>query len=200
MTRSREKVPGAIATGYEIREWNHPLAVLQGDFPNEWTDLVTVLADFTLPRSSIMAGGGRKSAIAKSVNGAFSRKGWEERKFDITIEVDKVRHLTPTHHVDYFKNRVAIEMEWNNKDPFYDRDLNTFRLLHQLGIISVGVIITRSSSLQSLFRELGKKIREKYGASTTHLDKLVPRAEGGGAGGCPVVAFGITRALYDPEA
>jgi len=32
--------------------------------------------------------------------------------------------------VDCFKNRVAIEVEWNNKDPFYDRDLNNFRLLY----------------------------------------------------------------------
>ena len=28
----------------------------------------------------------------------------------------------------YFKNRIAVEMEWNNKDPFYDRDLNNFRI------------------------------------------------------------------------
>jgi hypothetical protein len=101
--------------------------------------------------------------------------------------------------VDYFKSRVAIEMEWNNKDPFYDRDLNNFRLLHQLDVVSVGVIITRSSELQSLFDGLGPDVRAKYGASTTHLSKLLPRVEGGGAGGCPLVVFAITKALYDPE-
>jgi len=36
---------------------------------------------------------------------------------------------TPTHKVDCFKNRVALEIEWNNKDPFFDRDRNNFRLL-----------------------------------------------------------------------
>jgi hypothetical protein len=36
---------------------------------------------------------------------------------------------------------VALEVEWNNKDPFYDRDLNNFRLLFDLQVIDVGVIM-----------------------------------------------------------
>jgi Restriction endonuclease BglII len=35
---------------------------------------------------------------------------------------------------------------------------------------------------------------DKYGASTTHMDKLLPRIEGGG--GCPIFAFGISRREY----
>jgi len=31
---------------------------------------------------------------------------------------------SPTHKVDCYKNRIALELEWNNKDPFFDRDLN----------------------------------------------------------------------------
>lgn len=31
--------------------------------------------------------------------------------------------------VDCYKNRVALEVEWNNKPPFFDRDLNIFRLI-----------------------------------------------------------------------
>jgi len=82
---------------------------------------------------------------------------------------------TPTHKVDCFKNRVALEIEWNNKDPFYDRDLNNFRLLFDLRAISVGVIITRCSELQTIFNRLGKG--SSYGNSTTHLAKLLPRIE-----------------------
>ena len=48
-------------------------------------------------------------------------------------------------------------MEWNNKDPFFDRDLNNFRLLHQLGVLSVGVIITRLWELQEEFKKLGRE-------------------------------------------
>ena len=101
---------------------------------------------------------------------------------------------SPTHSVDCFKGRVGVEVEWNNKDPFYDRDLNNFRLLFDLRVIDVGVIITRASELQTIFEALGKGA--SYGASTTHHSKLWPRLEGGGGGGCPVLTFAITSALY----
>ena len=35
-----------------------------------------------------------------------------------------------------------------------------------------------------------------YGASTTHMSKLLPRIEGGGGGGCPLLVFGISKKLY----
>ncbi len=46
------------------------------------------------------------------------------------------------------KGVVALEIEWNNKDPFFNRDLDNFQRLHSEGAISVGVIVTRGSSLQ----------------------------------------------------
>ncbi|MDH5682142.1 MAG: restriction endonuclease, partial [Spirochaetota bacterium] len=98
------------------------------------------------------------------------------------------------HKIDCFKNRVALEIEWNNKDPFYDRDLNNFRLLFDLRAISVGVIITRCDELQEIFADIGRG--SSYGASTTHLSKLLPRIEGGGGGGCPILVFGIKKSLY----
>jgi hypothetical protein len=102
---------------------------------------------------------------------------------------------SPTHKVDMFKNGVAFETEWNNKDPFYDRDLNNFRLLFELRVIQAGVIVTRSDELLQLAVELGRD-PQSYGQSTTHMSKLLPRLEGGGGGGCPVVVFGIRRAAY----
>jgi transposase len=87
--------------------------------------------------------------------------------------VDDAELQSPTHEVDCFKNRVALEIEWNNKDPFYDRDLNNFRLLFDLRAISVGVIITRCDELQKTFQSLGKG--SSYGNSTTHMSKLLPR-------------------------
>lgn len=47
-----------------------------------------------------------------------------------------------------------MEIEWNNKDPFYDRDLENFKRLHADGAISVGIIITRGRSLHENMREL----------------------------------------------
>ena len=52
------------------------------------------------------------------------------------FSVDGNERLSPTHKVDCYKNRIALEIEWNNKDPFFDRDLNNFRLLFDLRAIS----------------------------------------------------------------
>ena len=101
---------------------------------------------------------------------------------------------SPTHKVDCYKNRVALEIEWNNKDPFFDRDLNNFRLLFDLRAISVGVIITRCDHLQEIFKSLGRGA--SYGASTTHMSKLLLKIEGGGGAGCPLLVFGISHDIY----
>ena len=33
---------------------------------------------------------------------------------------------------------IALEIEWNNKDPFFDRDLENFQRIHKDGVISAG--------------------------------------------------------------
>lgn len=107
--------------------------------------------------------------------------------------MDETVYETPTHAVDCFKNRVAFEVEWNNKDPFFDRDLNNFRLLFELRAIDLGVIITRTDDIQAIFRRLGRG--GSCGEATPHMRKLLPKIDGGGAGGCPVLVFGISPAL-----
>lgn len=194
--RIRGRFPAIIREKYEIYEWRHASTVLMIDFSEQWEDLLFVLERFSLKRSDLLKRGGNKSLIAKGINGLFAGRGWKEKHFDVAVTVDNRRYSSPTHGVDYFKNGIAVETEWNNKDPFYDRDLNNFRLLHELRVISVGVIITRGDELQELFDDLGRG--DSYGDSTTHIGKLIPRAEGRGAGGCPVLAFGITKTIYDP--
>jgi hypothetical protein len=191
---SQHLIPEDVRDLYEVREWRNACAVLREAHPAEWDDLIEVLRAFRLLRSEILTPGGRKSGIAARLDNPFYERGWVEKKFDTSILVDGVEHESPTHKVDCFKDGVGIEVEWNNKDPFYDRDLNNFRLLFELRTLEVGVVITRCDELQEIFDELGRG--PSYGGSTTHMSKLLPRLEGGSGGGCPIVVFGIGRPLY----
>lgn len=192
-----EHFPDSIRENYEIREWRHASAILESDFRDEWSDMCDVLSRFRLCKSFITTPGGRKSQVSHWIDSELYTKGWREKEFDTALVVDKSPIDSPTHAVDCYKNRVALEIEWNNKDPFFDRDLNNFRLLFDLRVISVGVIVTRCDALQDIFDELGRG--KSYGASTTHMSKLLPKVEGGGGGGCPILVFGIKEVLFDED-
>ena len=190
-------LPPFILNHYEIHEWKHACAILNSDFPNEWTDIVDVLTVFRLKKSWLTIGGGRKSKVSAFIDNFLYERGWIEKSFETQVVVDKNTMDSPTHQIDCYKNRVALEIEWNNKDPFFDRDLNNFRLLFDLRAISVGVIITRCDDLQHIFDSLGRG--KSFGASTTHMSRLLPRIEGGGGAGCPLLVFGITKRLYKED-
>lgn len=187
-------LPEFIATHYEAHEWKHATAILRYDFPTHWRDMLDVLTGFRLQHADIVKPGGRKSTVAEALDSEFYARGWVEKSFDTRVVVDSVELRSPTHKVDCYKAGVGLEVEWNNKDPFFDRDLNNFRLLFDLRAISVGVIITRCDELQSIFDTIGRG--SSYGASTTHMSKLLPRIEGGSGGGCPILVFGISSKLY----
>jgi hypothetical protein len=191
---NRSIVPADVTARYEVHEWRNGLAILAAAHPDEWSNIVAVLRGFALMKSDVMKPGGSKGLIAGKLDSHFTELGWAEKKFDTKIVVDTAEYIAPTHKVDCYKNRVALEVEWNNKDPFYDRDLNNFRLLFDLRAIDVGVIITRCTELQKIFNQLGRGA--SFGNSTTHMAKLLPRLDGGGGGGCPVVVFGIRGACY----
>lgn len=188
-------LPEDILYNYEVHEWKHALAILKSDFPDEWNDLISLLKTFRLCKSWIFEGGGRKSKVAEAIDKFLYERDWVEKKFSTSVKVDDSILESPTHKVDCYKNKIAIEIEWNNKDPFFDRDLNNFRLLFDLRAISVGIIITRCDHLQLIFQSLGRA--KSYGASTTHMSKLLPRIKGGSGAGCPILVFGISNKLYN---
>lgn len=190
-------LPTDILDRYEVHEWKHACAILQADYPQEWGEIIDLLRNFKLCKSWLTEGGGRKSKVSEAIDHFLYDRGWVEKEFETSVKVDEAIMNSPTHKVDCYKNCVALEIEWNNKDPFFDRDLNNFRLLFDLRAISVGVIITRCDHLQDIFKDLGRG--DSYGASTTHMSKLLPRIEGGSGAGCPILVFGISNKLYDED-
>jgi len=187
-------VPEDLRALYHVKEWRNATSVLATACPEEWRDVQEVLRGFQLMKSEVLVGGGNRSLISRRIDEALYARGWQEKSFQTSIVVDNTQVDSPTHAVDCLKGGVALEMEWNNKDPFFDRDLNNFRLLFELRAIQVGIIVTRSWELQEIFKGLGKGA--SYGKATTHHEKLWPKVEGGGAGGCPVLTFAIRPALF----
>lgn len=190
-------VPDELLDRYHVKEWRNAAGVLSTACPDEWREVQEVLLGFKLLRSEVLVGGGNRSLISQRIDEALYAKGWKEKSFATSITVDETTIDSPTHAVDCFKGGVAVEMEWNNKDPFFDRDLNNLRLLFDLRAIQVGIIITRSWELQSIFQGLGKG--SSYGRATTHHEKLWPKIEGGGGGGCPVLTFAIKPNNFEDD-
>jgi len=95
--------------------------------------------------------------------------GWNKHIFEIKKIVDGEEKESVSHEIDHVKRFAsgvfALEIEWNNKDPFFDRDLENFKRLHADGVISIGGIITRGSSLQNSLRERVARFARDRGIS-----------------------------------
>lgn len=186
-------VPKDLRDLYEVHEYRHAAALLYSEFPEHYLEICEALRAFRFTRTQLLKSGGNESEIPKTFSNLLRSKGWVEGKLSASLVVDEQVVQQDTHKIDYIKGRVAFDLEWNSKDQTFDRDLFAFRTFFDYEKISVGILVTRSRDLDILFRELG--IIQKYGASTTHLGKLLPRLKAGRGGGCPLLIFGITRKL-----
>lgn len=197
-------IPEDIARLYEIHDYKHAAAILANEFPGEFGEICQALRSFRFTMEDVLRSGGNESPIPKTFSGILRPMDWVEKKLTAKFMVDESEVSHDTHKVDYIKGRVAFDLEWNSKDQTFDRDLYAFRAFFEYDKISLGVLVTRSNELDPWFASLGsytdkygtgREIKAKYGASTTHIGKLLPRLQAGRNGGCPVLVFGITTNL-----
>ncbi len=139
--------------GFDILVCNHAEAILSVDFAEETAELVAALSDYALPAAEIIGSGGGEAPATQRLRRRLSDAGWRKHTFVIETKIDGVTKEATTHEIDHVRNtergRIALEIEWNNKDPFFDRDLENFQRLHAQAVISVGVVVTRGASLQT---------------------------------------------------
>lgn len=199
----QDYIPDDIKNLYEVYDFKHAAAIIAKEFPGEFNEICLALRIFRFKYDDIMVGGGNESHIPKVFSDILRPMGWNEKNLEAELTIYEIKGKKEkekkstishgTHKVDYLKGRVAFDLEWNSKDQTFDRDLYAFRAFFEYNAISVGILVTRSIDLDPIFKRLD--IMHKYGASTTHLDKLIPRLEAGRNGGCPVLVFGITSKL-----
>ena len=166
------------ALGYEIAFASHAEAILSVDFPDIVHDLETALLGVRLPITEIVGSGGGETQLTQRLRRGFHELGWRKRNIVMKKIVDGVEKESISHEIDHFhstsKGNFALEIEWNNKDPFFDRDLENFKRLHAEGVIGIGAIVTRGSGLQAALRAMIRDWAEH--AAISNLDDL--RASG----------------------
>jgi hypothetical protein len=144
--------------GYEITFHSHARAILEVDFPDAIDELGKILNGLTIPIEEIVGSGGGESKGTQRLRRALAELNWAKTHFNIRKTINGVEKESISHEVDHVRDypgagKIALEIEWNNKDPFFDRDLENFKRLHVEGAISVGVIVTRGTSLQDRMKE-----------------------------------------------
>ena len=144
--------------GFDVAATNHASAVLSRDFQDEFHALCKILLAVKIPCTELLQGGGNEAPPTRRLRKTLSAAGWKKRIVQVTKSVDGVEKSSTTHEIDHVrdceKGTIALEIEWNNKDPFFDRDLENFHRLHADGAISVGVVVTRGKSMHDAMREI----------------------------------------------
>lgn len=217
-----ESLPAEFLARYAVASYRNAARILSSAAVSELHELIESLMAFSISTPEMVKGGGNKSDIAKKMDALLNPKGWfetriradmliekivtrpnplygkaREKKTVVASERYKILKLVDGHKIDFVKNRVAFDMEWNSKDQTFDRDLYAMRAFYEAGIIDAGVLLTRDVSLGPMFKEIGDRVtikdfKSKYGASTTWMGKLTYRLDAGRNGGCPILAIGIT--------
>ncbi|HNF92629.1 MAG TPA: BglII/BstYI family type II restriction endonuclease [Accumulibacter sp.] len=227
---------------YDVYSYRHAAAILATSFPDELAEIERALLDFRITTRDIGTPGGNESDMPKKYSRTLRPAGWVEARIqgDLLVRMQEydeevlpsgktrktkrsdstprvIENFIDGHKIDYVKDRVAFDLEWNSKDQTFDRDLYAMRAFHECGLISLGVMVTRSEKLNPVFEVVpqltktgepelfksGKKagqpktVRAKYGASTTWMGKLLYRLNAGRHGGCPILVFGITPKLIE---
>jgi hypothetical protein len=164
--------------GFDVRFVSHAAGILVQDFPQALSDLESALSNLELPITEIIGSGGGETKFTQRLRKALAGMKWPKHVFEIAKTVDGVPKESTSHEIDHVRRFdsgvVALEIEWNNKDPFFDRDLENFKRLHAEGAISVGVLVTRGSTLQEKLKAAVRKF-----ANDRHIDSFDDLAKNG---------------------
>jgi Restriction endonuclease BglII len=154
--------------GYQVLALHHAEAILKYDMDAAVAELEAVLGIVKIPVEELVRGGGGEGLLTQRLRRMLTvDHGWKKHIFEIEKIVDGEQKESVSHEIDHVKKfsggTFALEIQWNNKAPFFDRDLENFKRLHADGAISVGGIITRGTSLQEGLRGLIVAFAQKVG-------------------------------------
>ena len=220
--RLENNIDTHLLNRFEFYNYNHAFEIITQSFQEEWHDITTCLSQLSITTTDLRKFGGNETDIPKRFDAVLYPLGWREIKItgdlhtklylrragqrgkfsDKPFDERVIHNYIDGHNIDFIKNRVAFDLEWNSKDQTFDRDLLAMRTYYDCDIISAGIIVTRAEELNDVFKTVyaqDKKSKEwnpiitKYGSSTTWIGKLLPRLDSRRNGGCPILAIGIKK-------
>ena len=231
---------------FQIEFRSHAAAILSVDFPAALLELENALRSLSIPIDELVRSGGGEAKGTQRLRRSLTNLGWGKGVFEIKKTINEQIFESQTHVIDHVKRfdagTLVLEIEWNNKDPFFDRDLENFKRLHAEAAISVGIIVTRGSNMQEHMRDLVRRfatnrglvdvaglsaiglaptarqikdyesrarragasfadawsasfVQDKYGAATTHWQKLEDRIRRGVGSPCPLLLIGLPASI-----
>jgi len=156
-----------------IQSHQYAETVLEGQFPDEWDELLDVLGNLDVPlrppgpytktgrpkspkRQYRKSGGIRANALMpvdqaemnKQIREALAGRGWNPEPY---ILIDREGQPIDTRlRGDFEKSGVFVEVEFGNVASFY-RDLFKFHIAGTTGAAQVGVIVVATDALARLF-------------------------------------------------
>src|SRR5690606_14580071 len=114
-----------VLPGYEVYFTRHAEVILEAKYREAKEELINILKDFYLFPEDILQGGGGKAKITQRLEDQLKRLQWTKKKVSDQHIVDDKPRIVQTHEIDHYRSTeigsIALEIEWNNKDPFYDR-------------------------------------------------------------------------------
>jgi hypothetical protein len=151
--------------GFQLNTTSHAKAILTVDFPEVEAEIEEILLASQVPIEEIIGSGGGETKGTQRLRKSLREKGWRKHNFKVQRVIDGKPLESKSHEVDHIRDfscgTVGLEIEWNNKDPFFDRDLENFKRLHADGALSIGIIITRGSDLQDKMKSFVRRFADE---------------------------------------
>lgn len=217
----RPYIRDSIFKKFEFQNYGHALEILNAAFPKEWNEIQDCLEQLTISIDDLQAGGGNETAIPKKFDDVLYPLGWREiritgdllvklyprranqrgRFADEPFDEKIIEGYIDGHNIDFIKDKVAFDLEWNSKDQTFDRDLLAMRTYFDWRLNRSGDYSHPFERIERIFKEVtdrnGKPLMPKYGASTTWMGKLEYRLKSRRNGGCPILAIGIQKSCVE---
>jgi hypothetical protein len=162
--------------GWDISDENHGNLIAKKVFKKQLGLLDDQLSNLQLSvEEGFIASGGQKAIPTAKLTEMVKGLGWIENTVDIKNTIsfsdpsfNDIESFFSSHKIDHIGNqsnsdyKFALEIEWNNKDEFFDRDFVAMRGLYEARAIELGIIITRGKDFEEhILREVSKYFKNE---------------------------------------